>query len=261
MRRFFYAHMPNNYLHLVETNLTMKPLYLLALIILTGITTRCKNCGNTINNEIAETGDNSKYLIVFDKTAPVNDSSDIGVDWKTEKPVSEFGLNGVTQLSYRFELLNDSIAVLSQKINSVWEEQDRFKFQPWHWIIEDSLVISNFEIKDFDKDGDVDLLCCVMSNINGNEWTYIYLNDGNKLIKLYNTADEDYIWDNPRYDHKTKTINTELYASAYGISNTASYRLEGTKAFPLTKEEEDTATKTDAFTHTTYKGKMVNGSL
>ncbi len=193
--------------------------------------------------------------ITFEKTATVNDSSDIGVDWKTEKPTSEFTLNGKKPLAYKFELLNDSTAVLSQKVNRNWLEQDRFEFQPWHWIITEEGIVSQFEIKDFNNDGNDDLVCLISSNVNANEWVYIYLNNGSKLIKLYNTADEDYIWDNPQYNPKTKTINTELFSSAYGIANTATYKLDDLIAKPLEKNESDSATKSDAIINKTYIGK------
>lgn len=221
----------------------MKPFYILALLILAGITTRCKNHGSTIKNVITENGDNSKYPIFFDKTAPVNDSSDIGIDWKTEKPISEFELNGATKLSYRFELLNDSIAVLSQKTNKVWEEQDRFKFQPWQWIIEDSLVVSNFEIKDFDKDGNEDLLCCVMSNVNGNEWTYIYLNDGKKLTKLYDATEESFYWFKPEYNPKKRQLSSNWFGSAYGHDDECIYKLNGLTTTPVSKHHQERSGK------------------
>lgn len=232
----------------------MKPFYILALLILAGITTRCKSHPGTLKNVITANDSNTKYPIVFEKTVPVNDSSDIGIDWKVEKPVAEFELAGKNKLTYRFELLNDSIAALSQKVKGNWQEQDKFQFEPWHWIVQDSLVISNFETKDFDKDGDDDVLCCLFSNINGNEWTLIYLNDGSKLVKLYDTADDTDQWLMPIYKENTKTLHTEMFSSAYGVANTATYRLEGTTAIPLKKEEGDSATDTMVITHYTYKG-------
>lgn len=235
----------------------MKTFYLLALLVLAGPIIQCKSQEDTSKNVDELTTDNSKYPIVFDKTVPVNDNSDIGIDWKVEKPIAEFDLAGKTKLTYRIELLNDSIAALSQKVSGSWLEQDKFQFEPWQWIVQDSLVISNFETKDFDKDGDEDVLCCLFSNVNGNEWTLIYLNDGSRLVKLYNTADDTYQWLMPLYNEKTKTIHTELFSSAYGIANTATYSLEGMVASPLKKEEGDSAIQTDAIIHCTYKG--VNG--
>lgn len=214
------------------------------------VLTQCKS-----HIKVTQSEESDKYMIGFDKTAPVNDSSDIGIDWKTEKPVDEFTLNGQNKLTYKFELLNDSIAVLSQKVDGSWQEQDMFEFQPWHWIITEEWVGSQFEIKDFNHDGNDDLVCLISSNVNANEWVYIYLNNGSKLIKLYNTADGDYVWDNPQYDAKRKVINTELFSSAYGIANTASYKLEGLVAKPIEKNEADSATHVNTITHTTYKGK------
>ena len=239
----------------------MKSFYLPALLIITGLTTGCVYNEKVKQEAGNETVDNSKYLIFFNKTAPVNDSSDIGVNWNVEKPIADFDLSGKNKLKYRFELLNDSIAALLQKVDEVWQEQDRFKFQPWQWIVTDTEIGSQFETKDFDYDGDEDVLCWVMSNVNGNEWTHIYLNNGNMLVKLHNTADDTDLWDMPTYNAKTRTIHTELFSSAYGIANTATYKLEGTTAVPIKKEEGDSATDANAIIYTTYTGENCKWKL
>ena len=213
------------------------------LLTITILTTQCQHHKEAKKQVVSEANDNSKYIIIFDKTAPVNDSSDIGINWKVEKPVAEFDLEGSNKLTYRFTLLNDTIAVLSQKVNDAWKEQDKFEFQPWRWIITDTEVASQFEIKDFDKDGDEDLLCWVMSNINGNEWTYIYLNDGSKLVKLYDTAEDSFFWFAPKYDEKKATFKSQYYGSAYGHDFESLYKLEGTNAIPLSKYYEERSGK------------------
>ncbi|MFY7728456.1 MAG: hypothetical protein ACOVRN_02950 [Flavobacterium sp.] len=227
----------------------MKSQHLLFMLVLCLVFIQCKS------HQKATVSDESDiYMIGFDKTAPINHNSDIGIDWETEKPVAEFTLEGKNKLTYKFELLNDSTAVLSQQVDNNWQQQDKFEFQPWLWMVTEEGVASRFEIKDFNQDGNEDLVCLVASNVNTNEWVYIYLNDGKKLVKLYNTADSSYIWDNPQYDSKRKTINTELFSSAYGIANTAIYKLEGVLATPIEKNEGDSATHADAIIHNNYIG-------
>ncbi|MFY7730286.1 MAG: hypothetical protein ACOVRN_12270 [Flavobacterium sp.] len=191
--------------------------------------------------------------ITFEKTAPVNDSSDIGVDWKTEKPISQFTLQGKSPLNYKIELINDSFAVLSQKVNRNWLEQDRFEFQPWQWGIDDEKIITKFYITDFDKDGDDDLLCWVMSNINGNEFTYIYLNDSNKLVKLYDKAEDTFYWFNPEYSLKKKELYSNWYGSAYGHDDECVYKLENLNVTPVSKHHQERSGK--EIRNEYYKGK------
>jgi hypothetical protein len=195
----------------------------------------------------------SVTYISFDKTASVNDSSDIGVDWKVEKPTSEFILNGKKTLTYKIELINDSIGVLSQKMDGSWHVQDKFKFQPWQWAINNEKIITKFRITDFDKDGDDDLLCWVISNINGNEFTYIYLNGGDKLIKLYNKAEETFYWFTPQYNNQKKELYSNWYGSAYGHDDECIYKLENLNVIPVSKHHQERSGKEIRDDY--YKGK------
>jgi hypothetical protein len=174
---------------------------------------------------------------------PVNDNSLVGIDWKQDQPVSEFNLKSKNPVTYSFTLLNDSIAVLSQKVNGAWLQRDKFEFQPWRWQLSDEEIVSQFRITDFDYDGDEDLLCWFKSNINGNEWTYIYLNDGNKLVKLYDTAEETDFWFMPEFESKKCIIKSQYYGSAYGHDFESLYKLKGTSAVPLSKHHEERSGK------------------
>lgn len=214
------------------------PQWSLVLILLSFLI-QCKpKIAKDLTDENVTTKHSVTY-ISFDKMAPVNESSDIGVNWKVEKPISEFTLNGIKPLTYKLELINDSIAVLSQRIDDNWHEQDKFEFRPWLWVIDDQKIISKFRITDFDKDGDEDLLCWVISNINGNEFTYIYLNDSDKLIKLYNKAEETFYWFTPQYNHQKKELYSNWYGSAYGHDDECIYKLENLNVIPVSKHHQE----------------------
>jgi hypothetical protein len=107
--------------------------------------------------------------------------------------------------------------------------------------IEGAQVISEFKITDFDNDGDEDLICWTSTNINGNMWTVIFLNDQRqqKLVKLYNFADDTDIWNRPEFDIETGIINCTLDGSAYGASEESSYKLNYLTPVPLIKERQE----------------------
>ncbi len=164
------------------------------------------------------------------------------VDFSKEQPESEFILHGDIPLTYRFKLQNDTIAILYKIVDHKSVHTEAMGYQSYFlYRDDDGYLHSNFKITDFDKDGDEDLLCWIYSNMNGNVWTIIWLNDQKtqKLVKLYNTADDTEIWDRPEYDPAKQIINTTLDAGVYGISNEATYKLEGLTAIPLRKYEEN----------------------
>jgi hypothetical protein len=141
-----------------------------------------------------------------------------GIDWKKEKLISEFTLSGSRPLRYSLTLKNDTIAILSRYNNRKWELQEEMAYTDWAVSrIEGAQVISEFKITDFDNDGDEDLICWTSTNINGNMWTVIFLNDQRqqKLVKLYNFADDTDIWNRPEFDIETGIINCTLDGSAY----------------------------------------------
>lgn len=184
---------------------------------------------------------NGEKFLEFNLQFPI-DSISKEIDWNREKPVSEFTLNGKTPLRYSVALKNDTIAVLSQFYDGKWELQENISYTEWAVSrIENNKIISEFKITDFDNDGDEDLVCWANTNVNGNVWTVIFLNDQNtkKLVKLYNTADNTDIWDMPQYDAATGTINCTLNGSAYGASEESSYKLENITAKPITKSRQD----------------------
>lgn len=198
--------------------------------------------------------DGVKY-VSFKKQVPVNDNSLVGIDWEHERPVSEFNLKSKNPATYLFTLQNDSVAVLSQKVNGTWQQQDAFQFQPWRWQLSDDETVSQFRITDFDHDGDEDVLCWFKSNINGNKWMYIYLNDGNKLVKLYDNAEDTDYWFMPEFEGKKRIIKSQYYGSAHGHDFESFYKLKGLSAVPLSKHHEERSGK--EIREEYYKG--VNG--
>lgn len=179
------------------------------------------------NNSFSQTEIDSSYDLAFKVNFPPASLSVEDIDFTKEKPECEFELKGKFPLKYSFRLQNDSIASLYQFKNNNFQLQENLNFQPFMWHFDNDVLISNFKIIDFDHDGNEDLLCWVFSNVNGNQWTVVFINDQKqqKLVRLFNTVEQTDIWSKPEFDKSTNTINTELYGSAFGISEESSYKL------------------------------------
>jgi len=193
--------------------------------------------------------DNEKF-IEFTLQFPPDTTSATQIDWGKEKLVSEFILKGEVPLKYSIALKNDTIAALSKYANGRWEFQEDIAYTDWAVRrVDGTKVISEFKITDFDNDGDEDLTCWTFTNVNGNMWTIIFLNDqeNQKLVSLYDTADQTLIWDRPEYDNATGIINCTLDSSAFGISSESSYKLNGIVAKPIQKQEFDSTTDKSVF--------------
>ncbi|TRW25766.1 hypothetical protein FMM05_05965 [Flavobacterium zepuense] len=169
-------------------------------------------------------------------------TSAFGIDWKKENLVSDFVLKGNIPLHYSIKIINDTTASLSQFHNDKSTFQENIYISEWTIrVITDSHIISEFKITDFDKDGDEDLTILVASNMNGNDWTSIYLNDSaqNKLVNLYDMADNTAIWNRPEFDSDTGIIHCTLDGSAYGASEESTYKLDNLIAIPLKKSRQE----------------------
>jgi hypothetical protein len=194
---------------------------------------------------------NGEKFLAFTMQFPTDTTSLTGVDWSREHLEATFTLQGKNPLTYQVKPINDTLMEL-------WQLQEHINYFGWalhRW--DANTIISELKITDFDHDGDEDLQCWVTTNVNGNQWTQLFLNDQKqqKLVRLVNTTAPrgDGIWDAPTYDPETGLIHTELYSGAYGVQNEATYQLNGTTAQPLTMEEEDMG-NSDYIVYTTYKG-------
>lgn len=202
---------------------------------------------STIKNEAAlkdsiHQTDTLAKTIAFKVKYPPKDDDIKNIDFSKEKPKCEFTLKGKIPLKYCFYLENDSVATIQQFKNNKFQFQENLNYQPFLWHFDNNLLFSQFKIFDFDSDGDEDVLCWVFSNINGNEWTIVFLNDQSqqKLVRLIDTVEETDIWARPKFDKKNKIISTERYGSAFGTSEESSYRLENDlSVIPLKKHFQD----------------------
>lgn len=180
-------------------------------------------------------------VLTFKVQYPGNTIGYDEIDWSREKPECEFTLNGKTPLKYSMHLLNDTIASLSRYESNQWILQEEMKYESYFMYREENELLSHFRITDFDKDGDEDLLCWIFSNVNGNEWTIVFLNDqeSEKLVRLIDTADDTDIWNNPEYNEKKSIIICTLDGSAFGCSAESSYKLNNLSAIPIEKHYQD----------------------
>jgi hypothetical protein len=237
----------------------MKFLKLIFLLAVAGTALQCRQPEKV--NPTQTTIFDKQEIVLFNLKYGTDTTSVDDIEWTKEQLESEFELKGRNTLRYRIKLINDSIGELWQYRSGSWNLQEQLAFSSWTIRrVDVNKLYSEFCLTDFNQDGNTDLTFCHASNINGNNWTKVFLNDGNRLVSLYNDAEGSYIWDDPQYNAKTKTINTELYSSAYGIQNTASYKLTGLTATPIKKEESD-LTHEEKVTVTTYKGVQGNWKL
>jgi len=199
-------------------------------------------------------------FLEFTTHFPYDSSSLTGIDWKQEKLEATVTLQGKNPLTYNIKPVNDTVIEIWQLRDNKWKRQEKITYFGWalhRWDDEAGKILSELKITDFDHDGDEDLVCWVTSNVNGNVWTIIFINDNEKqkLVKLKSKADYNSdIWDAPTFDPATGLIHTELFSSANGTQNTATYKLNGTVVTPVLKEETDMGNP-DYFLYTTYEGK------
>jgi len=194
--------------------------------------------------------DNETYIVFT-----LNDTLADSINWQHEDMRAEFQLRGNKPLRYALHPVSDTITQLSCWVAGKWKLQENIYTSGWIYtrVVKDS-VKSYFKITDFDNDGDQDLTCWIDSDAHTNRWTIVFINDEkqHKLVKLINSAEHN--WDalnDPRYDPKTGIIHTELYSGAYGVQNTATYKLKETAILPVFKEETDLSDH-DNVVHNTY---------
>ena len=190
--------------------------------------------------QVVKYGD-EKYLDFTLKYATDTTTVD-GIDWKRENLVSEFTLKGKFRLKYSIKLLNDSEALLSQYDNNEWVVQDTIEISGWTLsYIENNKIISKFRITDFDNDGNEDITCWIFTNMHNDISTNVFLNnpEQQRLIKLYDFAENTDVWADPKYDDKRKIIKCNQYSGLFGVQSESTYKLINYSAIPLSKTVTD----------------------
>jgi len=192
-------------------------------------------------------GDDNYKTLAFSIGHPVHDSINFGdeLDIKKEHLATQFTLEGNIPLTYRMVLVNDTLAHL-EKFATKWEYQEDMPYDVGFLEVVNDTLTTSYNIFDFDSDGDEDLVCWLHSNMNGNRWSSIYLNDRQtqKLVQLYDHAGDTYIWDAPEYDPQTGSITCNLSGSAFGSSAESTYQLDGLVATPLKMHRQERGMQT-----------------
>ena len=88
---------------------------------------------------------------------------------------ADFTINNSSNSKYSIKIISDSISILTLFINNHNEVIDTIKHTDYFISDSNSIYLPRFTIRDFNKDGVLDLLCWVESNMNDNEWLFIYL--------------------------------------------------------------------------------------
>jgi hypothetical protein len=213
------------------------------IILFCFLLTNCQNENSKSNFEIKKTDtvqqSDSLFYLKFNLKA--KQLKEGGFELLNKELRAEFILKGKFPSKYSIEIKNDSISVLSKYENNKWEYIDTIRHM-FQIIDSNEILLPSYKIVDFENDGNQDLVCWVNTNVNGNVWSIIYLNNPEKksLDILRNTAGRDEkIWDSPEYNIKDSTINCTLVSGVYGLSFESKYKIENHKAIPIEKQETD----------------------
>ena len=195
---------------------------------------------------LAQVSDSIYYIDFKVKSKHLDEG---GYKIENDKLKSEFTLQEKELSKYSIEILSDSNSVLSKFNDGKWQVFDTI----WHGFLQtdtNEILVPSYWVMDFNKDGYQDFMCWVMTNMNGNRWTQIYLYNPNKnrIEKLNNDAEESDTWAAPEYNEKDSTIHCTEVSGNYGSSYESEYKLEYFIARPLKKVEIDNMSKN-------YKGK------
>lgn len=193
-------------------------------------------CTNILNSQEIDTS----YTLKFNTKGLIQTNE--GYDLNNHILKTEFTLLGDFPTKYSVEIINNNESVIRRFENNKWETVDTIDQMYIEFLDSVDFLIPSFSIEDFNKDGNQDLICWTGTNINGNEWVQIYLNDPKtKSLKiLINTAEKDsVIWDAPEYDENDSTIHCTLVSGNFGLSFESKYKLIGFTAIPIEKEEHD----------------------
>ncbi len=154
---------------------------------------------------------------------------------------AEFTLYGKTPTKYAIDIIDSENSVLYKFENSEWKFFDTIEHMELQFIDTNTLLIPSFEVIDFNKDGNQDLICYVGVDMHGNFGTTIYLNnpETNIFQILKKPAEDDDNWSDAKYNAKDSTINCRIISGNWGLSSESKYKLINFKAFPIKKIEHD----------------------
>jgi len=179
------------------------------------------------------------------------------VDFKNQDIATDFVLQGKKPIEYRIKLEDNETGILLRKGNDGWIIQDTLVTEAdlWEWR-EGWPLVSPFRVIDFDNDGNQDLVCIESIGGHNEMSTVIYLNSPKfqKLVKLYDMAEDSYSFVNPEYDAKKHLLKTYISGGTYSISISSTYKINEGIAVPLMKTEID-LTNEEQTVNSNYKGK------
>ncbi|MFP9117350.1 hypothetical protein ACLI08_06170 [Flavobacterium sp. RNTU_13] len=188
-------------------------------------------------------------------TSVMTNEEQDSINWTSgNKLRNEFELNGNNPIRCALTVVADESVVFSQYINEHWQTIDTLRYSVLPG------VTPAFRITDFNQDGNEDFMCWTHTNVHGNEWEQIFLNNSAKgeLQKLHTTPDEQNVWCAPQYNAKTKIISCTEVSGAFGISSGYTYKLDGFAAVPVKKEVQDN-TQIDTYTGEGAEIRKYNG--
>lgn len=143
---------------------------------------------------------------------------------------------------YQIEIIEDSTSCLKYWHDNQWQIIDTLSaFTAIFGDIRNCTIdFPNFAVQDFNEDGYQDIRCGLSTNVNGNSWGKLFLfNPMTRRVEIVPSAEGNQIWAAPSFNAKDKTIECVQVSGIYGLSYESTYKLEGMRAIPIRKIEED----------------------
>lgn len=196
-----------------------------------------------------------KLLIVLSALAPIlavaqqDDQIDIGHDSRghiipcgghKRHIYREFRLNN-TEL-YSIEIFEDSVTLLKHMRNRQWHVLDTIDRKTVLYADQAcDIQYPQYQLTDLNQDGYKDLLIIAKTDDNNNAFGKLCLyNSAKASLQPVKSAEKDGWWASPEYNAGDSTIACTQLSGVYGIRYTSMYKLQGSRAIPLSKDEEDT---------------------
>jgi hypothetical protein len=153
----------------------------------------------------------------------------------------EFQLSGRQPGRYALAGVEDSATRLFYDDGPGWKLLDRVTEESSLAFGDDQApMIPAYTVQDINFDGYPDLTAWISSNINGNQWTKLYVYDSvrQRLQLLSNTAEGSDIWDGPRF-FRADSVRCERFSGVFGLQFESLYRWDGLRLLPVSKVELD----------------------